>query len=103
MQQHIYYTKYALQFADMQISELVTVSYIKTPPLPSALGKGGVCILRTPHKHAYQLSCFTISRAKLLATRLLTSHLSGFHFCISRKTSSTIYPSLNVYSNVDGS
>jgi hypothetical protein len=25
MQQHIYYTKYALQFADMQISELVTV------------------------------------------------------------------------------
>ena len=24
MQQHIYYTKYALQFADMQISELVT-------------------------------------------------------------------------------
>ena len=27
MQQHIYYTKYALQFADMQISELVTVFY----------------------------------------------------------------------------
>ena len=25
MQQHIYYTKYALQFADMQISELVTI------------------------------------------------------------------------------
>ena len=25
MQQHIYYTKYALQFADMQILELVTV------------------------------------------------------------------------------
>ena len=25
MQQHIYYTKYALQFADMQISELVTL------------------------------------------------------------------------------
>ena len=25
MQQHIYYTKYALQFADMQISELVSV------------------------------------------------------------------------------
>ncbi len=25
MQQHIYYTKYALQFADMQIPELVTV------------------------------------------------------------------------------
>ena len=25
MQQHIYYTQYALQFADMQISELVTV------------------------------------------------------------------------------
>jgi hypothetical protein len=25
MQQHIYYTKYALQFADMQIQELVTV------------------------------------------------------------------------------
>jgi hypothetical protein len=25
MQQHIYYTKYALQFADMQLSELVTV------------------------------------------------------------------------------
>ena len=25
MQQNIYYTKYALQFADMQISELVTV------------------------------------------------------------------------------
>ena len=25
MQQHIYYIKYALQFADMQISELVTV------------------------------------------------------------------------------
>ena len=25
MQDHIYYTKYALQFADMQISELVTV------------------------------------------------------------------------------
>ena len=25
MQQHIYYTKYALQFADMQITELVTV------------------------------------------------------------------------------
>jgi len=24
MQQHIYYTKYALQFADMQITELVT-------------------------------------------------------------------------------
>ena len=24
MQQHIYYTKYALQFADMQIPELVT-------------------------------------------------------------------------------
>ena len=92
MQQHIYYTKYALQFADMQIPELVTVfnhqvgntgwtgmrAYhdqalidefkrrgidvsavrycrqpsghrrlkfslnIKTPPLPSALGKGGV-------------------------------------------------------------
>ena len=26
MQQHIYYTKYALQFADMQIPELVTSS-----------------------------------------------------------------------------
>ena len=25
MQQHIYYIKYALQFADMQISELVTI------------------------------------------------------------------------------
>ena len=25
MQQHIYYTKYALQLADMQISELVTI------------------------------------------------------------------------------
>ena len=25
MQQHIYYTQYALQFADMQISELVTI------------------------------------------------------------------------------
>ena len=25
MQQHIYYTKYALRFADMQIQELVTV------------------------------------------------------------------------------
>ena len=25
MQQHIYYTKYALQFADMQIPELITV------------------------------------------------------------------------------
>ena len=25
MQQHIYYTEYALQFADMQIPELVTV------------------------------------------------------------------------------
>ena len=25
MQDHIYYTKYALQFADMQIPELVTV------------------------------------------------------------------------------
>ena len=25
MQQHIYYTKYALQFADMQIPELVTI------------------------------------------------------------------------------
>ena len=25
MQQHIYYTKYALRFADMQISELVSV------------------------------------------------------------------------------
>ena len=25
MQQHIYYTKYALQFADMQILELVTI------------------------------------------------------------------------------
>jgi hypothetical protein len=25
MQNHIYYTKYALQFADIQISELVTV------------------------------------------------------------------------------
>ena len=25
MQQHIYYTKYALRFADMQIPELVTV------------------------------------------------------------------------------
>ncbi len=25
MQQNIYYTKYALQFADMQISELVTI------------------------------------------------------------------------------
>ena len=25
MQQHIYYTKYALQFADIQIPELVTV------------------------------------------------------------------------------
>ena len=25
MQQHIYYIKFALQFADMQISELVTI------------------------------------------------------------------------------
>ena len=25
MQQHIYYTKYALQFADMQITELVNI------------------------------------------------------------------------------
>ena len=25
MQQHLYYTKYALQFADMQIPELVTI------------------------------------------------------------------------------
>jgi hypothetical protein len=25
MQQHIYYTKYALQFADMQIPEIITI------------------------------------------------------------------------------
>ncbi len=33
----------------------------------------------------------------------LRTPLFCIHFCISRKTSSTIYPSLNVYSNVDGS
>ena len=27
MQQHIYYTKYALQFADMQIPELVNIRF----------------------------------------------------------------------------
>ena len=83
MQQHIYYTKYALQFADMQIPELVTVfnhqvgntgwtgmrAYhdqaltnrhrlrfslnIRTPPLPSALGNGGFYYLIHPYASFY--------------------------------------------------
>ena len=57
MQQHIYYTKYALQFADMPSASPIPLGTIlpttgwppsaevpfkiRPPPLPSALGKGG--------------------------------------------------------------
>lgn len=45
MQQHIYYTKYALQFADMQIPELVTV-------FNSIVGKSGWTGMRAYHDQA---------------------------------------------------
>ena len=45
MQQHIYYTKYALQFADMQIPELVTV-------FNSQVGNTGWTGMRAYHDHA---------------------------------------------------
>ncbi len=45
MQQHIYYTKYALQFADMQISELVTV-------FNHQVGNTGWNCMRAYHDHA---------------------------------------------------
>ena len=45
MQQHIYYTKYALQFADMQIPELVTVFNL-------LVGKTGWTGMRAYHDQA---------------------------------------------------
>ena len=45
MQQHIYYTKYALQFADMQIPELVTV-------FNRQVGNTGWTGMRANHDHA---------------------------------------------------
>ena len=45
MQQHIYYTKYALQFADMQIPELVTV-------FNRQVGNTGWTGMRTYHDQA---------------------------------------------------
>ena len=45
MQQHIYYTKYALQFADMQIPELVTV-------FNRQVGCTSWTSMRTYHDHA---------------------------------------------------
>ena len=45
MQQHIYYTKYALQFADMQIPELVTV-------FNHQVGNTGWTGMRAYHDHA---------------------------------------------------
>jgi len=45
MQQHIYYTKYALQFADMQIPELVTV-------FNRQVGNPGWTGMRAYHDHA---------------------------------------------------
>ena len=45
MQQHIYYTKYALQFADMQIPELVTV-------FNALVGNTGWTSMRACHDHA---------------------------------------------------
>ena len=45
MQQHIYYTKYALQFADMQIPELVTVFNVQVQ-------SRGWSSMRAYHDHA---------------------------------------------------
>ena len=45
MQQHIYYTKYALQFADIQIPELVTV-------FNHQVGNTGWTGMRAYHDHA---------------------------------------------------
>ena len=45
MQQHIYYTKYALQFADMQIPELVTV-------FNDQVQSRGWCSMRAYHDQA---------------------------------------------------
>ncbi len=45
MQKHIYYTKYALQFADMQIPELVTV-------FNHQVGNTGWTGMRAYHDHA---------------------------------------------------
>ncbi len=45
MQNHIYYIKYALQFADMQIPELVTV-------FNSQVGNTGWTGMRAYHDHA---------------------------------------------------
>ena len=45
MQQYIYYTKYALQFADMQIPELVTV-------FNRQVGNTGWTGMRAYHDHA---------------------------------------------------
>ena len=45
MQQHIYYTKYALQFADMQIPELVTAFNYQ-------VGNTGWTGMRAYHDHA---------------------------------------------------
>ena len=45
MQQHIYYTKYALQFADMQIPELVTV-------FNAQVGNHGWSSMRSYHDQA---------------------------------------------------
>jgi hypothetical protein len=45
MQQHIYYIKFALRFADMQIPELVTV-------FNAQVQSRGWCSLRAYHDHA---------------------------------------------------
>ncbi len=45
MRNHIYYTKYALQFADMQIPELVTVFNYQ-------VGNTGWTSMRAYHDHA---------------------------------------------------
>lgn len=45
MQQHIYYIKYALQFADMQIPELVTAFYRQ-------VGNSGWSSMRAYHDQA---------------------------------------------------
>lgn len=58
MQQHIYYTKYALRFADMQIPELVTV-------FNHQVGNTGWTGMRAYHDQAliaeFQRRCIDVS------------------------------------------
>ena len=59
MQQHIYYTKYALQFADMQITELVTSfnQEVKNPGWSSMRAYHDAALIDEFQRRGIDVSC----------------------------------------------